>query len=237
MACIEKRDGFIVCTRDYLQIPFTPRVDFVGSYSLCVSIMEPPSPEPWSKRIYLLKGGHRPSLFAATDVLVAWARRKRILSALPPGRTVVVGAIPHESQSLQPGESAYILGSSLARAFGFGWRPELLKADPHQSFHNGRVARSDRLAALGYRCGDSLDQYAAVVIVDDIITTGATFQRICEALAARRKVTAPLKVVGVTFAKKEGYQYNLRNGVCLSNDHLDQTMEEMWSTAMKRYQR
>lgn len=229
--CFQKRNGFIVCDREYLRIP--REVAFVESYSLCLFFGKDSARDTWSERIYRLRGNDSIALRATIDTAVWWAVQRKLLNQLGK-KVLVVGAIPSAATILKPEDSTFLFGQALSKQFGFSWGPGFLAARPHKAMHySGRMGREERLKILNYIPVGTIKGYETLVIVDDLITTSATLESISRALAMKLLPIEQPRIYGISLARKENFGFH--SDSILKNDHLDKAVDEYWEARNGSY--
>ena len=141
------------------------------------------------------------SLTAPLGVLLAMAITTLELGPAPGEHLVLVGIPPHRSSLQQRGaDTVELIARQAARTLGASGQPTIvrggLRRQTDHGRHVGRSARDRRTAILGSFAatadrGMRLRE-ARIVIVDDVITTGATAFE-----AVRALTTAGLQISGI----------------------------------------
>ena len=138
-------------------------------------------------------------------------------------RVVVVGAISASSEALARENPIHHLGRTLASAFGWEWRPELLSKTVHPPLHT-ITDMHERDAAVHERyssavIGGSTGQF---VIVDDLATRGSTFADIRRALLSSNP---GWDFLNLALAKNENFGHWDGD---ISNEHIPAELSKVW---------
>jgi hypothetical protein len=177
--------------------------------------------EPWSARFCRVKARQPVAVRAGAKVLSGAIARS--IKFATPG--IVVGAISSSKEVLETGDPVFALGSAVAKALGWPWRPDLLRKKPHPSLRrtSGGSGR-DAIVANVYEASRVPRGTEYVLLVDDFATRGSTINDIARALTSAASV--PLRFSGVTLAKTENINYAGNAGI--SNDHVPAALGTAW---------
>jgi hypothetical protein len=229
--------GFVICDSEALRMPPYEHVQFRSLYALCFHVRDRTPPDPWTKRIYDIRGGRSPADEYAGKMTLPWALKKSGLLSTLPTRTVVLGAIPSRSESLNPCDFVYQLASSIAESFDLDLQPNYLSKKANASMHKqAKCSRDERLDILStYRCRKLLFPPEAILIVDDVCTSGATFLNICMAISNAVSTRNKVPTYAISLAKHESLGYWKDSGPDLSNSHIDRETSSFWRSCVREY--
>lgn len=109
--------------------------------------------------------------------------------------------------------------------------PHLTK-EPHRSLHGlGGAGERDAEVEGKYTCA-AFDGIAHVVILDDLVTRGATFKELARAVHAASGIKS---FAALAVGKNEKRRYANYCGATLNNDHVSKEMETLWKRAEERF--
>jgi hypothetical protein len=231
---LKKINGLVVSDASYLGIPQYPKVMFRECYSLCIRIIHNPESDMWIGRANAFKNGRNKELYAGAKTLLHVLSQSPYIHVLPRA-TLVVGAIPSNSTTLNIRDPEFRLGHAIAEKFGFQWNADLLEKDVCPTSHAGNVSREERESHLKYRCTSRVARIESLIIVDDMCTSGATIMKICDAISKSIVSTNVIPAYAVTFAKNEEYNFNISRGRDISNNHISSDVNEYWNTCMAEW--
>jgi hypothetical protein len=189
----------------------------------------------WSARFTAFKCGDQRHIHAICDIaahalrLIAWTTI--------PGAIGIAAAISADDERLNLASPVATLARHLAERFHFKDRTDILSKRPHRALHT-LLHIADRAAEISgsYICIEPPD-CALLIVCDDFVTSGETFNEIARAVHAKSSTT---QIIGVALARNERQSYAAENGLTLTNDHIPASWTNIWERHVRhqahRYQ-
>ncbi len=149
-----------------------------------------------------------------------------------PEETGLISAL--SSGDTEPSKSHILFrtGKWLAVQLGLEFLTPLLTKSSHQSLHTlGGAAERDAAVEGKYAC-QKFEGLKNVIIVDDLVTRGATFKEVARAVHAASGIQS---FAALALGKNENRSYAERCGAELNNDHVSEKMESLWRSAEERF--
>jgi predicted amidophosphoribosyltransferase len=168
-----------------------------------------------SKSIILFKKGNTIHLDAWIECAVESLEQVQITKG-----STIVRALGHQEEVVSQDTSLDVLGKKLAEKFQAQYVPTLLKKlgmTPKMA----RLKRDERADALFNRYAFSGDEQKEILVIDDILTTGATLCAIAKAIRAKASSCA-INVFTLAATNRDSSQNDLwKRGVFLNPTLLE----------------
>ena len=183
--------------------------------------------DPWTVRINDFKGD-RPNAIRKAQAVMRFAAPSLFdCFGIWPRSTVVIPALGSKEKKTNPQSRNSRLAKAIAEGVGasFDWR--CLSKDSHPSLHSqlGAVARDEALEKANYSA-IRLD-CESVLIVDDIVTRGATLAKIAEAV---HKTSPQVSIFGFAFGRHQRSDW-LPESISAANAAIPPVLAEIWDRA------
>ncbi|WP_163784198.1 hypothetical protein [Myxococcus vastator] len=175
----------------------------------------------WTERFNAFKSGDPRAIQGACRVLSQALKNIRFIV----GPVILTAAIPSKFRVLPVASPIYLLGSFIAKALGWTWRPEILRKRPHRQLHlMYNSARRDAEVEGVYRC-TVRGLEGTVLVLDDFITRGSTIREIARAI---RQGNPAVNVVGLALGKTERVAHWEAGGI--NNGHVPEELAQVWDS-------
>lgn len=192
------------------------------------------NPDVWTDRFLSYKYEKSRVAFNAGS----WIFKKAVLDIMhdlefDPEHTVLINALG--SADTGPNKSAILYRTTkwIAEQVGADFATNLFAKEAHQPLKNQAGAEErDAQVANKYTCADLPENVSNVIILDDLVTRGATFSEIKRAVSAR---SPDLNFAGVALGKNENQKFADYFGITLSNDHVTGPLIKLWEEAEQRF--
>lgn len=197
----------------------------LGIYTLCWRFKDGPD-ECWTQRV---------NDFKAAKSLAVTSAMWTLSEALPKllrdndwkaGETGLSVALGSGDTILVPSKPLPTLGRNASEVSKLTWLPNLLTKVAHRSLHGlSNMAERDAEVAEKYTARAAPTEIKRVLLLDDIVTRGATFREIHRAIAL---ANPRLDVVPLALAKSETKDWAASFGHDLSNQHVPIRWAVLW---------
>lgn len=180
----------------------------------------------WTNRFLGFKAGAGKHLRGAAVVMRDAVPDLTNATGITPKKTALTTALSSGSTKAEETKPLFRLGKWLSDQHGFGWEPNIIVKRTHRSLHN-LTSASDRDAEVSgaYESCD-LQGYDAVLVLDDFVTRGSTFQDISRSI---RVHNVEMPVFGFALAKNERRSYAETCGVAVNNTHIPEEWNSLWA--------
>lgn len=140
-------------------------------------------PDKWTRRFLRFKGGEKSDIHGGALVLRDAVLELQKHSVILGNRTGIAVALSSSKTVVDPDGPLGRVGSWLSKTLGATWLGEKLEKKVHRSLHS-LSSSSDRDSEVegAYVCTSDLSAISHIVILDDLVTRGATLGDIIRAI-------------------------------------------------------
>lgn len=192
------------------------------------------NPDEWTERFLSYKYEKSKAAFNGGS----WILKKAVLEIMKElkfgaGDTVIVNALGSADTGPNKGATLYRTTKWIAEQVGADFATSCFKKEAHQPLKlQGGAEDRDAQVANKYTCQTLPKNVTNVIIVDDLVTRGATFSEIKRAISAH---SPNLNFACVALGKNENQKYADYFGKTLSNDHITGVLSNLWEEAERRF--
>lgn len=191
-------------------------------------------PDDWSNRFLDYKYERSKRAFHAGS----WMLKEAVSNAMQdlefsPQSTVLINALGSADIAANNSAILYRTTKWIAEGVGASFSTDMLSKQAHRPLKNqGGAADRDAEVANKYTCPALPKNISNVVIVDDLVTRGATFAEIKRSIS----LSSPgLNYCAVALGKNENQRHADYYGITLNNDHVTDRIVKLWAEAEKRF--
>jgi hypothetical protein len=195
--------------------------EVVAVYTVGWRILD--EPDAWSNRFLNFKSGVD---VAKAGRVLGHALREIVSDQGLSSGVAVTAALSSGAVQFEPAKPLAIAGSIAAKDAGLTWLPTLFTKQAHRRLHTlGSGSERDDEVKGKYTC-PGVRNCKCLIIIDDLVTRGATFGEMARALGV---ATSGVPVVGLALGKNEKRNFAKDYGVIVDNSRLAQSWEKRWN--------
>lgn len=199
----------------------------------CIAWRIVDDPDRWSRRVLGFKADRSTADFNGG----AWCLKLGVKGILAdqgwqPDDTGLVTALSSGATDPVSDHILFRTGKWICEELGLTFLTPHLSKVAHRSLHSlGGAGDRDAEVEGKYAC-EPFSGLSHIVILDDLVTRGATFKEVARAVHSASGIQS---FAALATGKNERRRYADYCGAHLSNDHVSPEMERLWSQAEERF--
>jgi hypothetical protein len=189
------------------------------------------SGDQWTKRFLNFKSDTSKGFMGGAFLLREAVREILVTEGLDAKTTGLAIALSSGATKISDQSVLYRAGYWIAAQLGLPFIADSFTKKVHRSLHSltSSSARDSEVSDK-YSC-TRIDGVKTIIIVDDFVTRGATFNDMRRAL---QDTNPGIRVIGLALGKNEKASYAAKFGYGVHNDHISTAINALWVESAKR---